>query len=92
MVSHACIRIDGDFGALLCDPWIINEPVYNFTTWKFPDVALSPDEVLDGITHIFISHAHEDHFHVPSLDLISRDVTVLLPEYSWHPGLRAQTI
>lgn len=92
MVSHACIRIDGDFGALLCDPWIVNEPVYNFTTWKFPDVTLSPDEILDGITHLFISHAHEDHFHVPSLDLISRDVTVLLPEYSWHPGLRAQTI
>jgi len=92
MVTHACIKVEGDFGALLCDPWLINEPVYNFTTWKFPDVRMSPEEVLDGVTHVFISHGHEDHFHVPSLDLIPRDVTLLLPEYSWHPGLRAQTI
>jgi L-ascorbate metabolism protein UlaG (beta-lactamase superfamily) len=92
MVSHACIKIDGAFGSLLCDPWIVNEPVYNFTTWKFPDVAMSPEQVVAGVTHVFISHGHEDHFHVPSLDLIPRDVTLLLPEYSWHPGLRAQTI
>lgn len=92
MVSHACVKIDGDFGSLLCDPWIVNEPVYNFTTWKFPDIAMSPQEIVKGVTHLFISHAHEDHFHVPSLDLIPRNVTLLLPEYAWHPGLRAQTI
>lgn len=91
-VSHACVRIDGPFGALLCDPWILDEPVYNFTTWKYPEPTLSPDKVLEGVTHVYISHSHEDHFHVPSLDHIPRDVTLILPEYSWRPGLRAQTI
>ncbi len=91
-VSHACVRIDGPFGALLCDPWILNEPVYNFTTWKYPVANMAPEEVLDGVTHVYISHTHEDHFHVPSLNHIPRDVTLLLPEFSWNPGLRAQTM
>lgn len=35
-VSHACLRIDGEFGSLLCDPWFLNEPVYDYALWKFP--------------------------------------------------------
>lgn len=92
MVSHACIRIAGRFGSLLCDPWFLNEPIYNFTTWKFPAAVIPPHEVVAGLDYLFITHSHEDHFHLPSLDLISRDVTVLLPEYEGHPGLRAQHI
>jgi len=92
MVTHACIKVQARFGALLCDPWLLNEPVFNFTTWKFPAARLSPEEVLDGVTHIYITHSHEDHLHAPSLDLIPRDVTILLPDYTWHPGRRAQTM
>lgn len=91
-VSHACLKISGDFGTLLCDPWFLNEPIYNFTTWKFPAAVIPPAEVVRGVTHLFITHAHEDHFHIPSIDHLSRDITVLLPEYAHHPGLRAQTI
>lgn len=92
MVSHACLRIEGAFGSLLCDPWFLNEPIYNFTTWKFPAAVIPPAQVTEGLDYLFISHSHEDHFHIPSIDLIPRDVTVLLPEYESHPGLRAQHI
>lgn len=91
-VSHACIVIENEDTKLVCDPWILNEPVFNFTTWKFPSSNLSVEEVTVGATHLYISHAHEDHFHIPSIDKISRDIQVILPEYTWHPGLRAQTI
>lgn len=90
MVSHACLRITGQFGALLCDPWFLNEPIYNFTTWKFPAAVIPPREVVADLDYLFITHTHEDHFHIPSIALIPRDVTVLLPEYESHPGLRAQ--
>ncbi len=91
-VSHACLRLEGEFGTLVCDPWILNEPVYNFTTWKFPAAVLDAEEVTRDVDYLLLTHSHEDHFHVPSLDRFSRDVQVLLPEYSDHPSLRAQTI
>jgi UDP-MurNAc hydroxylase len=92
MIGHACLRIEGRFGALLCDPWFLNEPIYNFTTWKFPAAVIPPRDVVARLDYLFITHSHEDHFHVPSIDLISRDVQVLLPEYEGHPGLRAQQV
>ncbi len=91
-VSHASLLFDGDFGRLICDPWILNEPVYAFTTWKFPAAVLPPEELTAGLNYLYLSHPHEDHLHVPSLDCLPRDVEVLLPEYLSDPGLRAQTV
>jgi L-ascorbate metabolism protein UlaG (beta-lactamase superfamily) len=91
-VSHACLKIRGQFGTLVCDPWILNEPVFNFTTWKFPAALIPPEEVARGVDYLLITHSHEDHFHVPSLNYFSRDVKVLLPAYDNHPALRAQTV
>ncbi len=92
LVSHATLKISGSFGTLVCDPWILNEPVYNFSTWKFPAAVIPPAEVVRNVDYLFVSHSHEDHFHIPSVDLFSRDLTVLLPEYENHPGLRGYTV
>ena len=91
-VSHAAILVEGEFGRLICDPWILNEPIYTFTTWKFPPAVMPPEEVTAALDYLYLSHPHEDHLHVPSLDRIARDVEVLLPEYVSRPGLRAQTV
>ncbi len=91
-VSHACIKINGKFGGLLTDPWILNEPVYAFTTWKFPAAIMTPEEVAKDIDTIFISHPHEDHLHIPSLNQFPRHLRILLPEYVDYPGLRAQMV
>lgn len=91
-VTHACIKIKGNFGTLLTDPWILNEPVYAFTTWKFPAAVMSPQEVMQDVDYIYFSHPHEDHFHIPSIDLFPRHIKILLAEYSDYPGLRAQTM
>ncbi len=92
MVTHACVKLEGHFGALLCDPWFLNEPIYNFSTWKYPLASMPADEVVAGVTHVFISHSHEDHFHIPSIDLLPRNVMMLLPDYAWHPGNRSHTV
>jgi L-ascorbate metabolism protein UlaG (beta-lactamase superfamily) len=91
-VSHATLKISGTYGTLLCDPWFLNEPIYNFSTWKFPAACMDPQEVVENVDYLYITHSHEDHFHAPSLNLIPRDVQVLLPAYDSHPSLRAQTI
>ena len=90
-VSHATLKIRGEFGTFLCDPWILNEPIFNLSTWKFPAACIPPDEVVRDIDYLFITHSHEDHFHIPSIDLVSREVQVLLPAYDNHPSLRAHT-
>jgi len=91
-ISHACIKLQGEFGTLLTDPWILNEPIYAFTTWKFPPAIIPPEELIQDLDYIYISHPHEDHLHIPSLHHFPRDITILLPEYSDYPGLRAQTV
>ena len=86
-LGHACLRFSGARGALICDPWLATVPIYGNTAVKYPFL---PDDKLDtalDVTHIYISHHHEDHFHVPTLDLFPRDTTVLIPafEYVEHP-------
>jgi hypothetical protein len=89
--GHACLRFGGSRGALICDPWLSTVPIYGNTAVKYPFL---PDEQLGSaldVTHIYISHHHEDHFHVPSLDLYSRSTTVLIPafEYATHERARS---
>ncbi len=91
-ISHATLKIRGEFGTLLVDPWFLNEPVFNLSTWKFPPAVVPPNEVVDGVDYLFITHSHEDHFHIPSIDYIDRDVQVILPAYDYHPSLRAYTV
>jgi Beta-lactamase superfamily domain len=90
-LGHACLRFSGAQGALICDPWLATVPIYGNTAVKYPFL---PDEQLPAaldVSHIYISHHHEDHFHVPSLDLFPRDTTVLIPafEYVDHPRARS---
>lgn len=91
-VTHACIKINGKFGGLVTDPWILNEPVYAFTTWKFPAAIMPPEEVTQDINYLFLSHPHEDHLHIPSLNYFPRNLNILLPEYADYPCLRAHTV
>jgi hypothetical protein len=90
-LGHACLRFSGAKGALICDPWLATVPIYGNTAVKYPFL---PQEQLSSalnVSHIYISHHHEDHFHVPSLDLFARDTTVLIPafEYVAHPRARS---
>lgn len=91
-ISHAALKIKCDFGTLICDPWLLNEPVFNLSTWKFPPACLTPEEVVKDVDILLITHSHEDHFHIPSLDYFNRDIPIILSAYSTHPSLRAQTI
>ncbi len=91
-ISHASIQINGEFGSLITDPWILNEPIYAFTTWKYPPAVIPPEDIVNEIDYLYLSHPHEDHLHIPSLDKFPRHIKILLPEYADYPCLRAQTV
>jgi len=90
--GHACLRFGGTRGALVCDPWLSTVPIYGNTAVKYPFL---PDEQLADaldVTHIYISHHHEDHFHAPTLDLYSRSIAVLIPEFEYASHARAASM
>jgi UDP-MurNAc hydroxylase len=74
LIAHASVLIEGDDFALLTDPWFAGASFNE--SWgliKEPD----PDELqaaLHGVTHLFISHEHPDHFHIPTLRALPADL------------------
>ena len=60
-VNHACCKlIAGDIG-LLFDPWIDGSAFNEGWDLLIP-TPLSLDAIMAGITHIWLSHEHPDHF------------------------------
>lgn len=60
-VNHACCKlIAGDIG-LLFDPWIDGSAFNDGWDLLIP-TPLSPAAIMAGITHIWLSHEHPDHF------------------------------
>ncbi len=90
-LGHASLLFSGAAGGLLCDPWFSTVPIYGNSAIKYPVVPAELDDSFRRATHVYISHHHEDHFHVPSLDLLSRDATIFFPafEYVDHPRGRS---
>jgi hypothetical protein len=60
-VNHACCKlIAGDVG-LLFDPWIEGSAFNDGWDLLIP-TPLSLDAIMAGVTHIWLSHEHPDHF------------------------------
>lgn len=63
--SHACLSVQGERDVLLTDPWLFGNVFHG--SWA---LRPAPDlEALDlgNVRHVWVSHAHPDHLHVPSL-------------------------
>jgi hypothetical protein len=75
-VGHASILVESGNIALLTDPWW-NGPCFGAQWWIHPVPFL---DVLDKrkLTHIYISHGHNDHLHPGTLARFSRDTKMLV--------------
>ncbi len=51
--GHSAFRIDIRDASILLDPFLSGNP-------SFPE-GLSADEVADGVTHVILTHGHDDH-------------------------------
>jgi L-ascorbate metabolism protein UlaG (beta-lactamase superfamily) len=73
-VNHASFSLRARNHGILCDPWYFGS-VFN-DGWRLlhENTDSEIDEVLKGITHIWISHEHPDHFSVPFFKAQSRRI------------------
>ena len=89
--SHACIQVETDV-KILFDPWLLQQPVYNLTTWKYPDLPSEGiEDFIDSDVYV-LTHSHEDHFHIPSINLLDRNRLFLIPSFDEISGPRIKLI
>ncbi len=81
LVSHASLLVESRGVRILSDPWYQGR-IYGDAWELSPPPASLPD--LAGLDAIYLSHAHPDHFHVPTLKSLlpatGADVAVLVPK------------
>ena len=61
LINHACVKIALGDAVILCDPWLSGAAFNNGWDLLVP-TPLTLDEVMQGVTHIWVSHEHPDHF------------------------------
>jgi hypothetical protein len=83
-IGHACLLLDTGDVKLTTDPWF-NGPAYCGQWNVFPKpLGLEGVKQADAV---LLSHGHEDHLHVPSLDQLPKNKSVFYPYY-WYGGTR----
>src|SRR5438046_2929722 len=61
LINHACVKIALCDVVILCDPWL-SGPAFNNGWDLMIPTPINLDAVMAGVTHIWVSHEHPDHF------------------------------
>lgn len=86
-LPHAGMLVEDSSTGLMFDP-ILGEKTVQSTYLVTPAVVTTPELAATvRIDAVFISHEHEDHFNIESLDLLSRELTIYFPEGAVLLGL-----
>ena len=79
-LGQAGIYIETRYGSILCDPWF--NPAYFASWFPFPSNEKVDGAKLGNPTYLYVSHLHHDHYDPQFLrEYVSKDTTVLLPDY-----------
>lgn len=79
-VGHAGLFVETARGSVLCDPWF--NPAYFASWFPFPSNEDLDLTRISSPDYLYLSHLHHDHFDPAFLrDHVSKDATVLLPDY-----------
>jgi hypothetical protein len=76
LINHACVKLAVGDAVILCDPWL-SGPAFNNGWDLIIKTPMDIDAVMAGVTHIWVSHEHPDHF-VPKffIDIAARHKTI----------------
>ena len=77
-IHNAFTIVESDSNKIVCDPWI-KDGIFDGGWGIFPPVE-NIEKYLDGTTHCFISHIHEDHFDLNAIKLLDRNVKFFIPD------------
>jgi hypothetical protein len=78
LINHACVKLAIGGIAVLCDPWI-DGPVFNFGWDLLIKTPMDIAAIMAGVTHIWISHEHPDHFSPKFLEQIAGEYAGRVP-------------
>lgn len=87
-IGHATALVRYARARLLTDPCLARS-LYSLRRMR---PATLPPGALESIDVVLISHAHADHFHRPTLELLDRHVTVVVPAGVRTRGLRFDNV
>lgn len=76
--SNACVRIETEDCIMLCDPWF-TRGIFEGGWDNYPPVT-EPEKIIKDVTHLFISHIHEDHWDLNVIRSLSRNVDIFIPD------------
>lgn len=76
-LNNATIHIESDGYSLLIDPWLLGD-LYG-GAWS-PASKLKDLNFLNSVNYIFISHIHEDHWDLDTINLVPRSAKIFLPK------------
>ena len=78
LLGHATVLVELDGANILMDP-VLQDPFEDGAVVSCPRRMIRADK-LPPLHTIIISHVHPDHFDIPSLAQLPRDIHVLCPE------------
>ena len=64
-INHASVIIENEHVKLLSDPWFFGDVFHKGWSLIFENDEKDIIEILEEITHIWISHEHPDHLSIP---------------------------
>lgn len=77
--TAAVVTVEVDGLKVLCDPWLYPGAFYG-SWYHYPPFEFDPEEFND-IDYVYISHTHEDHLCLKSLQALKKDIPVLIHKF-----------
>lgn len=71
-ITQACILIEIKDIKILSDPWLVG-PCWAGNLWHYPPPKRTPESFTD-IDFLYLSHAHEDHFQMESINRLPSEI------------------
>lgn len=78
LLAHASFLMRVGERVVLFDPWL-EGPTYWGSWHHYPKNDVDIDAL--GVTDILITHPHPDHFHLPTMSKLPRNVNVFIPNF-----------
>ncbi|MBG9941033.1 MBL fold metallo-hydrolase [Brevibacillus formosus] len=79
-IQSACVIIENQNVKVLCDPWLTDGAYYG-SWYHYPPLKFSPED-FNHVDYIYISHVHQDHMDIKTLEIISKDIPILIHDFA----------
>ena len=79
-IASSTVMIESNKTRVLMDPWFVNGEYYG-SWYHTQDIDVDID-FINSATHIYISHIHPDHFSKKSLEMLNKNIPILIHSYA----------